>query len=405
MSSNRLEQKNEESTAKIALKIIEEKTQPVKQGPSVQNSLMTEKISKSNPESLLLNLPPDDAMYNLGFYCDAASLHNLTITCKKGRAFFQNPLDKIGLEKLLQFVAYGNKGEVKKILDANPKLLLQKEITEDYSYGLDEKNHRKIKGTALQIAFACKDVGIQKDEEGMVEMIMDYMKQLPGGDKLIKEQIAAQFPEGWLDKKKQREEMDSSELNKIIQAIHEAKEMDDLDRLKEECKEALNKFRIYLEPKQPIEMGCCFNEQLLIEAGNLYTEYYERFGNRWDSAKNLLFWQMIVSYIKRFVPSCLAMALCQNIEFLFENNKNLERSLRFYYQPSVSFYPLYPFDNDPQFSDAPDQWRALMPGAHVRQGATLACQIEKLCQVKTLKIQQIIQQSLASTQKYSCLMM
>src|SRR6185437_5790629 len=66
--------------------------------------------------------------------------------------------------KLLQHVIRGEEAEAKKMLEANPRLLLEKGMVTDYS-------GRRIEGTDFQLALGAEDVE-------MCEMIAPYFNRL-----------------------------------------------------------------------------------------------------------------------------------------------------------------------------------------------------------------------------------
>ncbi len=60
---------------------------------------------------------------------------------------------------------------------------------------ISQKNGLIVTGTALEIAFKCWDWSSVNQEE-MVEMLMRYMRMLPGGEEIIQNTIKKLFPNG-----------------------------------------------------------------------------------------------------------------------------------------------------------------------------------------------------------------
>ncbi len=229
---------------------------------------------------------------------------------------------KSDLNQLLWFVARGKKREVELMLSQHPELLLYKGMTSDYS-------HRKLEGTALQIALGAEDVDLftrkdidyftikgntffrktrRKTSDGMAEMIQKYLRKLPDGEEIIKKQIRAQFPEGWEIEEEQKNQRDLAALKKMFKAIEDAKTDHD-------CKTALQEFRNYLEPKDIIKTGLHFNSNLLIQAVKLRDQYLEaKPFEDYDSAKNIIIRNEIIGYIQRFVPANVGMAIAQGLD-------------------------------------------------------------------------------------------
>lgn len=104
---------------------------------------------------------------------------------------------------------------------------------------------------------------------------------------------------------------------------------------------ALYQFRNHLErtTHTVISSGKHFNAQLLAEAFKLYDENYVAFGNKWDSAKNLLCWRKVIGYTQRFLPTCYAQTFSQGVYNLVGCGEKLSRSLNIRYSGST-FFPL-----------------------------------------------------------------
>jgi hypothetical protein len=101
--------------------------------------------------------------------------------------FFRSHLRDLRLKQLLQHVVYGNQTEAEKIIKSDPTLLLLRGTVEDYSFGMDDTNHRKNEGTAYQLALGAEDVRFLEHEVCMAEMIHGYLKKLPQGKNLHQE--------------------------------------------------------------------------------------------------------------------------------------------------------------------------------------------------------------------------
>jgi hypothetical protein len=92
---------------------------------------------------------------------------------------------------------------------------------------------------------------------------------------------------------------------------------------------ALYQFRNYLEPKEPQTKGKHFNYYLLSEAAELFKENHARFGNDYDSPKNLFFWQKVFGGVQRHVPACDAQNIAHGLWSLFHEEEESSRSLNF----------------------------------------------------------------------------
>jgi hypothetical protein len=354
--------------------------------------------------------------------------------------FFRSHLRDDRLKQLLQHVVYGNQTKAEKIIMSNPTLLLLRGTVEDYSFGMDEDNHRKNRGTAYELA-------LRTEDEIMAEMIHGYLITFPEG----RAEIAAQR---WQAEDETRTTKDLAALQKIINTIevasqedcHNASEVDKTiqkilyeigpetladvgkrDELKKiilgiakadsestfetafgklknylyenaiiesptfnfAVLKAIYQFRNYLEPRGVISIGKQFNVGLLEEAFKLYDRKYELFGNRWDSAKNMLFWQKVIGYIQRFLPASYAQAFAQGIYYIVENGEKLKRSLEFRHDKNIFFFPL---DSDPHSRLGFDWGGRGMSQARMGGGPLAPRFYSNLCQAKTTSLQRIMQQ-------------
>jgi hypothetical protein len=379
--------------------------------PSVkkENSDASVKITKKSNKPVLMYLPSDIWLAILPFL-------NLEFDLKNCRAlsyrvdrplgiFFQAHLRgvrDIRLKQLLQYVVCGNQIEAEKIIESDLGLLLMRGTVEDYSFGMDEENHRKNQGTAYELAL------VRAEDEIMAAMIHSYLITFPEG----RIEIAAQR---WQAIDKMRKSRDSAALHKIVNTIEVASEEDcynasevdktiqnilyvfekieteedagKRDKLKkiilaiakadsetdfemafDELKnylyenaiiesptfnfavlKAIFQFRNFMEPRGIISTGKQFNAGLLDEAFKLFNKKYQPFGNSWESTKNKLFWQKVIGYIQRFSPANYGQAFAQNMSYIAEDGKKLKRSFKFWHcwpDENILFFPL---DSDPRF--------------------------------------------------------
>ena len=172
-------------------------------------------------------------------------------------------------------------------------------------------------------------------EEGMAEMLRRYLKKLPQGEEIIAQQTSEYFPDGWEEQEKARQERDLQELKKVFAAINAEQDMT-------KCEAAVTAFTNYLAKQKEgiIKSGKHSNLHLVEESFRLYDEYYERFGNDWDSPKNILSWRRVVGGIQRYATACDAQAFCQGFYYIAVAGEKLRRSLEFRFGRGVHFYPL-----------------------------------------------------------------
>lgn len=114
----------------------------------------------------------------------------------------------------------------------------------------------------------------------MAEMIERHMKTLPKGEEEIALQKLKQFPEGWAEQEKIREENDSAAIKKVFIAI-------DQSNTDKDCEKDIEEFINYLKSQDEVKTGYHYNDELLAEAYDLYEKNYDKFGG-FDSRKNRL---------------------------------------------------------------------------------------------------------------------
>lgn len=230
------------------------------------------------------------------------------------------------VKQLLQAVIYGEKNKVENILASHPesleKLLTTPMKVMDYS-------GREIDGTALQLALGAEDISRPKHpNEGMADMISQFLDTLPQGTAIKKAQIEEQFPSGWEIEEAKRKREDLKALARVTHAITTSPLGN--------CEAALAEFREYLRPKNLIKKGKHFNADLLAEAFKLYIENY----NPFHYVRNVLYWINVVGYIQRFLPASYAQAYCMGAYNFLNRNMELKRSLEL--EDDVYFFPLVP---------------------------------------------------------------
>ena len=249
----------------------------------------------------------------------------------------------VAVVALLGHVARGEQSAADAMLQKNPFLLLGYGRTTDYTC-TEDGVFRILEGTAYRIALGAKDVKFHPDEECMVEMITRHFKRLPNWEVEMKKQYDDQFPPGWEAQERARAVLDSVEINKVFQAIHDTVlENDTYDACEKACEPALKEFRKYLDKQikeRIFKTGFHFNDWpvdekeqkditygILGEAFKLYIHYFPIFGGSYSRPKNKLCWDKIVGYIERFFPACYAQAFCSDLYDYVNQGGKLDRRL------------------------------------------------------------------------------
>ncbi len=272
-------------------------------------------VNDENSPSLLD--VPSDVLPVFGSWLDIKYKGRYVKTCRTINNFFQPDLEKEAepfVAEALHFAALGMKDELDALLTKRPGLIYKSGTTLDI-------RDRTVHGTVYRIALAAKDWNPfpEKKFEEMAEMIERHMKKLPKGEEEMKLQKAEQFPEGWEEEERKREEKDSEELKKVFAAIGRSKKDED-------CAKGIEQFINYLKSQNEVKTGYHFNDKLLSEAEDLYIANYAKFGG-YDSRKNRLAAFKIVGGIQDRMTACLAMAHCDGLSSVTEEKKQLSRKL------------------------------------------------------------------------------
>lgn len=144
-----------------------------------------------------------------------------------GSSLFEN---RLPVFTLLQHAVRGEYKEVNAMLTKNPLLLLEKDTVTDYS------GRKHGKRTVYQIALGAYDYHVKLgngkiDQKGMVEMIAEHFKKLPGKSandikKIMQDQYKEQFPDGYEKDEAKRLASDLKAIIDVIYAIDKASDKD-----------------------------------------------------------------------------------------------------------------------------------------------------------------------------------
>ncbi len=237
-------------------------------------------------------------------------------TCQTYNNLFQPDLDKEAkplVEAALHYAAFGKKDELNELLKKHRGLIYKRSQTLDI-------RGRIVHGSVYRIALGAKDWSPYPEKfEEMVEMIESHMRKFPDGENEITLQKAEQFPKGWEEEERKREEQDSAELKKVFAAIDQSVKDED-------CAEAIEQFRAYLKSQNEIKTGYHFNDKLLTEAHALYKGHFEKFGGNY-SRKNKLASDKVLGSIQDRLTACIAMAHCDDLMRIADGDRALSRKL------------------------------------------------------------------------------
>ena len=225
--------------------------------------------------------------------------------------FFKSELETIAAKQLLQYIVYGDEASAKKMLQANPSLLLVKSKVSDYS-------GRIIVGTAFQAALGAVD-------SLMWEMMEPYFKRLEeqgsieSAHETMKHQFDEQFPDGLRDEQAQKEHAEIKHYY-VTLAQNIANAANDAAK-----NQIIETFRLAVDSTgKKIDSGKHFNMQHLEAAFDAYISQYEALE---ISRSQDMFWQKIIGFIQRQIPAHFAQAYCSGLKNLDDNADKLKRTL------------------------------------------------------------------------------
>jgi len=372
---------------------------------------------------LITNQPPDTAG-TLASFLEAKDLASVSTTCRDSHPLFSKAR---ATKTLLQAVVFGDLKKAEDMIIKQPQLLLERGTVKDYSgrihsnrtafqlaLGACDYNVKDAKGNIVVDGMIEM---IEKHFKILPEKTPDEINII------MHSQYAGQFPEGYETEEVKRIADDSAALHRMINVIADLKDEHDCtavsaleekihkiirkekseraDQLRKivqsilsaesitlfeeafqdfttyvtahkliekdaynvDLLKALYQFRNYLEPKGSRTTGKHFNHQLLSIAAELYDKNYVRFGNDWDSPKNLFCWQKVFGGVERLVPACDAQSIAHGLWYLFEEGEKSPRSAVFRYGGG-KYFPLF-LDPDWEFGHncAAVRWRAACAGA------------------------------------------
>lgn len=227
---------------------------------------------------------------------------------------------------ILQEVVYGQENKVRDMLEAVKNDIAQLSVLLTHTSTVTDYSNRTITGmTLLQAAAAAGD-------SDMCLMLKKYFDLIPNGQQAFSTQLAEIFPEG-IEAHEKKQKQNCFSFDKVCYAIHTARLKDIEAALGEEGKLskrsalylALEEFR-----REFAEISCSekiFNPHHLLRAYELLAQFASQFEtHNWDDQKRIyfkrgeLFFDLIIGYIQRFVPSCYAQAFAQHLDCLVKTN-------------------------------------------------------------------------------------
>jgi hypothetical protein len=286
-------------------------------------------------------------------YLDDPDIIAFSETCKAARHISSYLRKKHALKRLLTAVVCGNEDFARKIVIIYPELLLDSSVSLDSSEIVGDLPGKEIKDvTPLQAAIRAGDVDMMQ----MIKEVL-HQKQQNGvtlsfePELEMQRQFTAIYPKGDIDavetaQRVKAQEFKATILNDIISAINAATEAQvkcELLNTHEnhygysELNAALHNFREKFS--STVNQEQIFNPFYLLVALEIFGENLVLF-NIDRLAYQDLFWDQVIGYIQRHLPACYLQAFAQGIYHIAEEDKKLQRDIKFY--PPDEFFFLRP---------------------------------------------------------------
>lgn len=319
--------------------LINQKNKPIDTSKQLGHIRDEDKANdKTHPSKEVLEkvLEQEDKLSLFSRYMHPKDLANASRVSKDFKNVFNPKLRNIQAMTLAEYIIHADYINADKMITSAPILLTTPVTVTDYS-------SRKVHGTPLQLALGAKDIGIQENELGMIEMIHNHLSKLPNGEALIAEQIHEQFPEGWEKKMYARVRRDSEAVTAFFNALLNSKN-------EPEMKEAAAKYRKHFDNENLgrglIKTGFHNNELAVSEWFKCYEAVLDKYTQpeNFNQDKIRFFWQK-GSYPERYLTTVDMMALVNDIKFIIADKINLDRILIPQLHPTNQspYFPLDPF--------------------------------------------------------------
>src|SRR3990167_1324285 len=292
----------------------------------------------------------------IGNYLPLSDLVSLSLVSRRFRDLTRESIKRQQVQILLQQVAYGDKDKVEAILRHDPSLLLLASTVTDYSW----RTYRNF--TPLQLAYAVGDVAIYPElglaYEGMVERLMRYFDQLPGGREGALKQIQGKFPEGLVERP-------AFDFNPLVDVIVNStdQEVEDVLALRVDVMsegrlwKALEAFRKAFTLLSQAEER--YNPNHVMRAFETYEREFDRLED-WN--RRDLFFRQVIGYVQRYLPACDAQVFAQWVYHVVEE-REASRSLLIFRFGGGAIFPL--LSSPPPFFGLGYKWGANGEGVPV----------------------------------------
>ena len=170
------------------------------------------------------------------------------------------------------------------------------------------------------------------NEEGMIEMLMRHLGEMPDGEEMIAKQIGERFSPEWEEQEEKRHQADLEQLRKVRDALTAVGTNKDRDGMKYSA--ALLEFKKHLAPKGVITTEKHWNARLLAAA----FEMGEKEWYRDEYRKNDRYYNEVIGFLNLLAPACRAMEQAQGLLYLSRGEK-FNRNLKYRFGHG-SYFPI-----------------------------------------------------------------
>ncbi len=222
------------------------------------------------------------------------------------------------LKELFGHIREGNFIEVKKMLDANPRLSLAK-------WKAAKEEEKIITNKADQRIYVEGKTGYQfalgEEDTEMAKIFKEAILKVADIDEANK-QFGAQYPDGWEKDEEKEWKPVFAQLEMLTQAVRTATPEDiissgdpeykltvkpgsTVEKLFKDYTDSLNK-----RLKEVVTTGRHFNPNLLLGLFEKYDKHFADFGNRWDDPRAMFYWQRVIGQAQHLMTANLVQAFC-----------------------------------------------------------------------------------------------
>ncbi len=241
-------------------------------------------------------------------------MYRLSQVCRQLHPIYVQDLAKEAAKQLLKYVLHGQAAAAKKMMDANPRILLIQAEDQEAGGGMDVTGKlvpTKRKETPFQAITRAGDWRL-------LQHAVSCLRKIDNGIQLASASMTASFPSGFTFPPS------GYSFDSLVNEITQDLTLLGTNEPGEETIKQLRLFRNYFLPSStPSDKGYHFNVNHVLQAFRVFDAQWET----WSTEQRSAFWRFVLGYLMRLVPAHIAQAFCQGLFRLIEQQQDLSRSL------------------------------------------------------------------------------